>query len=386
MSGAATVPIEGACDARFAPVREAFAGNFAQHGEIGAAMTLFVGGRKVVDLWGGWADRARTRPWAEDTLVNFFSVGKAMTATCVLRLVQRGLLSFDAPVARWWPAFAAAGKEAITLRQLMSHRGGLPALRDPLPAGTMLDWGRMIRALEAQAPWWTPGADHGYHVNTFGYLLGEPVRRTAGMTLGTLLRQEIAGPLGANVHIGLPQSEHGRVAEFFYPQRAPAERTPAERAAPMPPAGDHALMRAHAYNNPPGVSGGAYVNTAAWRLAEIPSTNGHGSARGVAQVYRALLEGLIDPDILAEATAEHSYGQDLILERPSRFGLGYQLTQTERPLGPNPRAFGHFGAGGSLGFCDPDAGVAFGYVMNAMGPRWQNPCNKALIDAVYGSL
>lgn len=383
MSATASVPIEGVCNSKFAAVREAFAGNFTLHGEIGAAVTLFVGGRRVVDLWGGWADRARAQPWAEDTLVNFFSIGKAITATCVLRLVQRGLLDLDAPVARGWPEFGAAGKGEITLRQLMSHRAGLPAIGPPLlPAGTMVDWGRMAKALADQTPWWKPDKAHGYHVNTFGYLLGEPVRRAAGMTLGELLRQDIAGPLGADVHIGLPRSEHARVAEFCYALRPPA--APGEaRPAPKPPTTHEELMRACAYNNPPGISGGPWVNTEPWRLAEIPSTNGHGTARGVARVYLGLLQDLIDADLLAEATTEHSAGQDLILERPSRFGLGYQLTQAERPLGPNPKAFGHFGAGGSLGFCDADAEVAFGYVMNDMGPRWQNPRNKALIDAIY---
>jgi CubicO group peptidase (beta-lactamase class C family) len=385
MSAAESVLIEGACDARFAPVREAFAGNFAKHGEIGAAVALYVGGRKVVDLWGGHADQARTRPWTEETLVNFFSIGKAITATCVLYLVQRGLLDLDTPVTRWWPEFGAADKEGVTLRHVMSHRAGMPAVREPLPPGAMLDWDRMTKALASQAPWWTPGSGHGYHVNTFGYLLGEPVRRAAGKTLGTVLRQEIAGPLGADVHIGLPSLEHRRVAEFVYPQRA-APEDGAAPATPKLPTTDEEWMRAKTYNNPFGVSGGPYVNTEAWRLAEIPSTNGHGTARGVARVYQGLLEGLIVPDVLAEATREHSCGQDIILERPSRFGLGYQLTQEERPLGPNPRAFGHFGAGGSLGFCDPDAEAAFGYVMNHMGPRWQNPCNRALIDAIYRCL
>lgn len=387
MAAAATVPIAGTCDPKFAPVRDAFVGNFALHGEIGAAVTLFVGGRRAADLWGGWADRARTRPWQADTLVNFFSIGKAITATCVLRLVQRGQLDLDAPVALEWPEFAAAGKGDITLRELMSHRAGLPAIGLPmLPAGTMLDWDRMVERLAAQAPWWTPGDGHGYHVNTFGYLLGEPVRRVTGKTVGAVLREEIAGPLGADVHIGLPRSEHGRVAEFCHPLRpepAPGDPPP---PAPKPPTTHDELMRACTYGNPPGVSGGVYVNTEAWRLAEVPSTNGHGTARGVARVYQGLLEGLIDAALLAEATTEHSAGLDRILERPSRFGLGYQLTQAERPLGPNARAFGHFGAGGSLGFCDPDAGVAFAYVMNDMGPRWQNPRNRALIDAIYRCL
>src|SRR6185437_3882913 len=344
----------------------------------------FVDGRKVVDLWGGWADRARARPWAEDTLVNLFSIGKAIAATCVLRLVQRGQLELDAPVTRWWPEFGAAGKHEITLRQLMAHRAGLPAIGLPLlPAGTMLDWDLMVSRLAAQAPWWAPGDGHGYHVNTFGYLLGEPVRRVAGMTIGALLREEIAGPLGADVHFGLPLSEHGRVAEFCHPLPVPPAPGDPPRPPPKSPTTHEELMRACTYNNPPGVSGGVYVNTEGWRLAEIPSTNGHGAARGVARIYRGLLEGLIDADLLAEATTEHSAGLDRILERPSRFGLGYQLTQTERPLGPNPRAFGHFGAGGSLGFCDADAGVAFGYVMNDMGPRWQNPRNAALIETIY---
>lgn len=384
MTAAASVPIDGLCDPRFAAVRAAFADNFARHGEIGAAVTLFVGGRKVVDLWGGWADRAHTRPWAEDTLVNFFSIGKAITATCVLRLVQRGLLELDAPVTRWWPEFGAAGKDAITLRQLMSHCAGLPAIGLPVrPAGSMLDWGLMVDALAAQTPWWAPGDAHGYHVNTFGYLLGEPARRVTGLTLGALLREDIAGPLDADVHIGLPLSEHARVAEFCHavpPAPAPGAPPP---APPKLPTTHDGLMRACAYNNPPGIGGGGWVNTEAWRLGEIPSTNGHGTSRGVARVYRGLLEGLIEADLLAEATTEHAAGPDLILERPSRFGLGYQLTQTERPLGPNPNAFGHFGAGGSLGFCDPDSGVAFAYVMNDMGPRWQNPRNRGLIDAVY---
>jgi len=380
----APAPIAGTCDPRFAPVREAFAANFAQHGEIGAAVTLFVGGRKVADLWGGWADRARTRPWAEDTLVNVFSIGKAITATCVLRLVQRGQLDLDAPVTRWWPEFGAARKGAITLRQLMSHQAGLPGISPPLlPAGSMLDWDLMVDRLAAQAPWWTPGDGHGYHVNTFGYLLGEPVRRVTGETVGALLRKEITGPLGADVHIGLPLSEHARVAEFCHP--LPAAPAPGEPPPPGPPApaSQDELMRACTYNNPPGLSGGVYVNTEAWRAAEVPSTNGHGTARGVARVYQGLLDGLIEADVLAEATTEHSAGLDRILERPSRFGLGFQLTQAERPLGPNPRAFGHFGAGGSLGFCDQDAGVAFGYVMNDMGPRWQNPRNGGLLEAIY---
>jgi CubicO group peptidase (beta-lactamase class C family) len=385
MNVTSEIPLEGVYDPRFAAVRDAFRTNFAERGEPGAAVAIAVGGRVVVDLWGGWSDRARTRPWARDTIVNIFSVGKALSAICALRLVERGALNLDAPIADYWPAFAAADKETITLRQVLSHRAGLAALRDPLPDGAMLDWDRMTGALAREAPWWAPGSAHGYHVNTFGYLVGEIIRRVTGKTLGTILREEIAAPLNADVHIGLPESEHARVAEFLFPEG------PSSPPADM--SDDLQRMRWNAYWNPPGFSGRGWVNRPEWRVAEMPSTNGHGNARGIARVFAALVNwGAIDGirilenETLQSAIAEHSYGADLVLERPSRFGLGFQLTHAERKLGPNPRAFGHFGAGGSLGFCDPDAGVAFGYVTNDMGPRWQNPRNSALIEAVYASL
>lgn len=377
--------IDGHCDPQFSRLREAFAANFAERGEPGAAIALSVEGRVVADLWGGWADAARTKPWQRETLVNFFSVSKALCTICALRQVERGRVELDAPIATVWPEFAAAGKEAITLRHFLSHQSGLPSLRDPLPEGAMLDWQRMTMALAAQSPWWTPGTAHGYHVNTFGFLVGEVVRRVSGKSIGQVLRDEVASPLGADVHIGLPEHEHGRVAEFLWPEGAwPTQ---------PPPATDFDLMRWNAYWNPPGVSGSRWVNRREWRLAEIPSTNGHGTARGVARIYSALANGgeidgirILEENTLRCATTEHSNGEDLINQRPSRFGLGFQLTQPERPLGPNPGAFGHFGAGGSLGFCDPQTGVAFGYVTNDMGPRWQNPRNRALIDAIYASL
>ena len=377
--------IDGFCDPEFSALREAFAGNFTDRGEPGAAIALSIGGRVVADLWGGWSDGARTKPWQRETLVNFFSVSKALCAICALQQVESGKIDLDAPVARLWPEFAAAGKEDITLRHLLSHRSGLPALRDPLPEGAMLDWHAMTSALAAQAPWWAPGTAHGYHVNTFGFLIGEVVRRASGKTIGHVLRDEIALPLDADVHIGLPESEHRRAAEFLWPDGAwPTQ---------PPPVSDFDLMRWNAYWNPPGVSGARWVNRPEWRLAEIPSTNGHGTARGVARVYAALANGgeiggvrILERETLQLATTEQSSGEDLITQRPSRFGLGFQLTQIERPLGPNTGAFGHFGAGGSLGFCDPETGVAFGYITNVMGPRWQNPRNRALIDAIYASL
>jgi CubicO group peptidase (beta-lactamase class C family) len=378
-----TLPLDGFCDPRFAAVREAFRANFSERGEPGGAVAVSVGGRVVVDLWGGWRDSARNEPWQRETLVNFFSVSKALCTICALRLVEQGRLELDGPAAGVWLEFAAAGKDRVTLRHILTHQAGLPALREPLHAGAMLDWKLMTDALARTEPWWEPGTAHGYHVNTFGFLVGELVRRVSGRTIGTMLREDVALPLGADVHIGLPESEYGRVAEFLWPATTSQQVMPAEKDA----------MRWNAYWNPPGASGGGYVNTPEWRLAEIPSTNGHGNARGVARVYAALANGgeiggvrLLSRATLGAATTEQSCGFDLINQRPSRFGLGFQLTQPERPLGPNPHSFGHFGAGGSLGFCDPDTDMAFGYVTNDMGPRWQNPRNRALIDAVYASL
>jgi len=379
------IPIGGTCDPRFAPVREAFIGNFRERGEPGGAVALMVDGRLVCDLWGGFRDAARESPWARETLVNFFSVGKAFTALAALRLVERGLLDLDVPAHRFWPEFAQGSKQGITLRHILSHQAGLPALREALPDGAMLDWGRMTAALAAESPWWKPGDAHGYHVNTFGYLVGELVRRASGKSIGQILRDEVAGPLGADVHIGLPQTEHSRCAEFLWP-RVVIPR-------PDGPLDDIALMKWNTYWNPPGISGAGWVNSPEWRMAEIPSTNGHGTARGIARIYAALANGgaidgveILSPAMLAEATTEQSFGPDLILDRESRFALGFQLPQAERRLGPNDAAFGHFGAGGSLGFCDPAARVAFAYVTNDMGPRWQNPRNKALIAAIYESL
>ena len=301
-----------------------------------------------------------------------------MAAAVAARLREQGRIDPDGAVARFWPEFAAAGKEAVTVAQVLSHEAGLPAVRRRLPPGAMFDHEVMATALAAQEPWWEPGTAHGYHVNTFGFLVGELVRRVTGRTLGAVIAEDVAGPFEADIHLGLPASEDHRVAEFLWTGPTFDEAEPAGLE-------EHALMVHNAYANPGGLSGMGVVNTRAWRAAEIPSTNMHASARGVGRFYETLAAGrLVGPAALA--VRERVNGEDLVLGRPSRFGLGFQLTQPERPLGPNAGAFGHFGAGGSLGFCDPEAGLAFGYVMNAMGARWQNPRNRALIDAVYRSL
>jgi CubicO group peptidase (beta-lactamase class C family) len=373
--------VAGTCDARFAPVAEAFRENAAHRGELGAAVAVLVEGRPVVELWCGWADAGRSRAWQQDTLVNVFSVGKALTALCVLALVSRGSLDLDEPLARCWPEFGAEGKERITVRELLSHQSGLAAITRELPEGSLYDWDQVTRALAAQQPWWTPGSAHGYHVHTFGFLAGELVRRVAGERIGTFLRREIAQALAVELGYGLARSERHRRAEYVFDLEQGSRG--GQRAT------FDTQLRRRAYLNPPGATGIGTVNTPAWQDAELPSANLHAGALAIARVYDALIseaQPLIDPDVLKEATTQAVEGEDLVLRRPSRFGLGFQLTQPERPLGPNQRSFGHFGTGGSLGFADPEARVAFAYVMNRGGGQWQDPRNRALIDAVYESL
>ena len=387
-------PVQGRCEPRFARVRDALAEILASGAEVGAALAVHVGGRAVVDLWAGWADAARTRPWERDTLVNLYSIGKAVSAVCALRLVEAGRLDLDAPVARYWPEFAQAGKGDIPVRYVLTHQVALPAIARPLPSGAWRDWNLMTSALAAQAPWWEPGAGHGYHVNMQGFLIGEVVRRVTGMTYGTYLREHLAGPAGIDFFVGLTPALEARCAELV-PRPASAEDEALRKALSADPAtlSGLDLMRFNAYRNPPEVSGTGVVNTHAWRTAEVPSTNGHGNARAVARLYSALAgDGTLDgervlaPALIAEACRAHVHGDDIVLQRPTRFGLGFQLTMAERPLGPSPRAFGHFGAGGSLGFADPDAHVAFGYAMNQGRAGWQHKHVRHLIDLVYAAL
>jgi CubicO group peptidase (beta-lactamase class C family) len=386
--------VHGHCERGFAPVRDALAEILASGAEVGAAVAVCVDTRPVVDLWGGHADAARTRPWERDMLVNLYSVGKAVSAVCVLRLVEAGRLDLDAPVARYWPEFAQAGKGGIPVRYVLTHEVALPAVARPLPSGAWRHWDVMTAALAAQAPWWVPGAGHGYHVNTQGFLLGELVRRVTGTTYGAYLRESLAGPAGIDFFVGLTPALEARCAELV-PRPASAEDEALRKQLSVDPAtlSGLDLMRFNAYRNPPEVSGTGVVNTHAWRAAEVPSTNGHGNARAVARLYSALAgDGALDgvhvlaPELIAEACAPHVHGDDIVLQRPTRFGLGFQLTMAERPLGPNPRAFGHFGAGGSLGFADPDAHVAFGYAMNQGRAGWQHKHVRRLIDLVYAAL
>jgi CubicO group peptidase (beta-lactamase class C family) len=390
---AAVPDIFGSCDERFMPVREALADNFRERGELGAAVAVSVDGRPVVDVWAGWSDVARTRLWQRDTLVDVFSVGKGMAALCALILVERRQVDLDAPVSRYWPEFAAKGKAEVTVRMLLCHRAGVPAIRRSLPELAMYDWDLMASALAAEEPWWEPGVTHGYHVNTFGFLVGEVVRRVSGDSIGTFFRREVASRLDSDFHFGVGAEHDGRIAEYqFAHESSDSVRSDEERQL-LEGDEQRRFLLERVYMNPPGMSGLGTVNTRAWRAAEIPSANAHATARSVARIYSALACGgavdgveLLAFDTIEQAIAEASSGPDFVLGRRSRFGLGFQLTQSERPLGPGKRSFGHFGAGGSLGFADPDARLAFGYVMNRSGPRWQNARNRSLIDALYVSL
>ncbi|GGW39628.1 serine hydrolase domain-containing protein [Streptomyces xantholiticus] len=384
-----SINIEGRCDERFSAVRAAFEDNFHERGELGAAVTVLVGGEKVVDLWGGWADRGRTRPWQSDTLVNVWSTTKGPTALCAHVLADRGLLDLDAPVADYWPEFAAAGKKAVLVRHLLSHRAGLAGLREPHSLEELYDWELTCARLAATEPWWEPGTRSGYHAITYGHLVGEVVRRVSGQLPGEFLRQEITGPLGIDFTIGLPEAEAGRVAELVHPS-IPQSSEQAAAFAQLEPVALAALV------NP--VTGAAAANSAAWRAAEIPAANGHGTARAVASLYGVLAgRGQLDGHrVLTEQAVERlREGQgtcrDLVLgagfAHDTEVGLGLWLSGRNGSYGPNPKAVGHDGFGGSCGLSDPEAGIAMGYVMNRMGPHIaDDPRKMALVDAVYASL
>ena len=268
-------PITGHCDRRFTAVREEFARNFAERGEVGAAVCVLVDGTAVVDLAGGWTGATACGPWRLDTLVNFYSVGKAFVALLALQLVDAGLVALDDPIAEVWPEFAAAGKEAATLRHALCHRAGVPAIRAPLTDEDLWDWERMTGALAATEPWWEPGTRHAYHTNTYGHLIGEVVRRVSGERCGRRLAG-VTGPLGADVYVGVPAAERHRCADVIFHGSAGRDRVDDTLR------GD-ARMEMLSYFNPPGYSSMGLVNTEKWRGAEVPSTNGHGSARGVAR-------------------------------------------------------------------------------------------------------
>jgi CubicO group peptidase (beta-lactamase class C family) len=380
--------VHGRCDARFAAVRTAFAENFRERGELGAAVAVTVDGETVVDLWAGWADAARTRPWERDTLVNVWSTTKGPVALCAHLLADRGLLDLDAPVAAYWPEFAAAGKEKVLVRHLLSHRAGLPGPRVPHSLADLYDWEVTVARLAATEPWWEPGTRSGYHALTYGHLVGEVVRRVTGLLPGAFLAREVTGPLGIDFTVGLPEGEAGRAAELVH-----APDTSGERAAVFSQLTPPALA---SLANPP--VGAAEANSPAWRAAEIPAANGHGTARAVAALY-GIFAGqgsyggrrVLSPEAAERVREGQGACVDLVLGagfgRETELGLGLWLSGPHGSYGPNPRAFGHDGAGGSCGLADPEAGVSLGYVMNRMGTRIaDDPRKTALVEALYASL
>ena len=391
MSDAAVPAISGACDARFERVREAFTRNFAESGELGASVAVALEGEIVVDLWAGYVDRERTKPWERDTLVLVYSSTKGAVALAAHMLADRGLVDFEAPVADVWPEFAQAGKETLPLRYLLTHQAGLPAIDEELPLGAELEWDIMAGALSRQAPLWEPGEKMGYHAATFGWLVGEVIRRVDGRSVGTFIREEIAEPLGVEFLLGFGPEEDHRVSDLHLAQ-VPAEELPSLAAAALL---EPTSMAARAFNIAPrGPNKGR--NSRANRASEQPGSNGHSNARALATIYGALGNGgewqghrLLSEDAIRLAGTEQAQGRDLILQTPVRRTLGFMMPVAGIPDPRGENAFGHAGMGGSLGFCDPDVGLGFGYAMNQM---WTNtlaqddPRAAGLMQAVYESL
>lgn len=382
--------INGYAAPGFERVKDAFTANFEKHGEVGAAFCLYHRGKKVVDLWGGVADADSGRLWTEDSIALVFSSTKGATAICAHLLAQRGELDLDAPVARYWPEFAAGGKQDIPVRWLLSHRVGLPVFDKPLTIEEFLAWEPPVKALAAQSPVWEAGTAHGYHAGTYGWLVGEVIRRISGKSVGTFFADEVAGPLGLDFWIGLPESEESRVVPIIsvdlqegeMDQQAVTQRRRDLLEASRDP--DSLLNKAQTTTP-------LDPNTRDFHVAEIPAGNGITDARSLARMYASLIgdgvDGvrLLSDETVRKASTEESNGRDEVLQIATRFGLGFSLDQ-EGSLG-REGAFGHGGAGGSLGFADPEAGIGFGYVMNQMQlVAGDDPRTLTLIAAAHESL
>jgi CubicO group peptidase (beta-lactamase class C family) len=369
--------IQGTWESRFEGVASTLAASLDAGTDVGASVAVFLEGRPVVDIWGGFVDEARSAPWQADTLTNVWSTTKTMTFLCALMLADRGELDFYAPVSGYWPEFAAGGKERVQVRHLMSHTAGLAGWTEPLESEGLADWDRCTSMLAAQEPWWEPGTASGYHAVTQGFLIGEVVRRITGTTIGRWFAEEVAGPLGADFFIGLPESEDPRVSLVI----------------PPPPVDFGALdpsnTAVRALSNPP--LDGALPHNAWWRRAEIPAANGHGNARSVALI-QSIVAGqgeaggtrLLSAKGCAAIFDEQSNGTDLVLGMPYRFGMGYGLSSEMMPIGPRACFWG--GYGGSLIVMDQDTQLTVCYVMNRMESGLQGDLRGAniVLAAVMG--
>jgi len=371
--------ITGLCPDRFARVRETFEANFENNGELGARFSFAIDGEIVVDLMGGYADRKREVPFGPDTLTALFSTTKSVAALMVARLVDEGRLAYDQPVADVWPEFAQNGKAEVTVEQALSHQAGLSGFPDETDPALWFDWDATCAKLAAMAPLFPIGSASGYHPLTFGYIAGEIFRRVDGRTLGTALREDIAVPLGLDLWIGLPDSEHGRVADLMRPTALPqfGEINAAVTAAFLKP-----------WSSPGG------KGAAEWRRIEIPSANGHATAPALARLMGALASGgsldgrsILTPAGIKAATAQRIRGQDLVLPFEISWGAGFMRNEPNMFYGPTGEAFGHSGWGGSCAFADPTRGVSGAYVMNKQGNALiGDPRAVRLIEAAYASL
>jgi CubicO group peptidase (beta-lactamase class C family) len=348
----------GTCSARFDPLRELFAAKLESGEDLGASLAVNIDGEMVVDLWGGWADEARTAPWTENTIANVFSTTKTMTALAALVLVDRGDLDLDAPVAKYWPEFAARGKAGIKVRQLLSHTSGVSGWEQPITLEDLYDWDKSTALLAAQAPWWEPGTASGYHMLNYGHLIGEVIRRITGQRLGEFFAAHIAGPLGADFHIGLPLSEFHRVTNVVAP--------PAIPTVPVfdPTQLDPNSVAFKTWTNP--TMPLDYSSTEGWRRADIGAANGHGNARSAARLQSAVACGgevdgvrLLSPQTIDRIFEVQSNGIDLVIGAPNKWGVGYNLA-------PEGRVCFGAGTGGSLVAIDADRRITFAYVMNKM--------------------
>ncbi len=389
--------IHGVCDARFHGVREEFERNFAQRGEVGASVCVMIEGRTVVDLWGGVADRHTQRPWERDAISLVWSSTKGGTALCTHILIARGLLELDRLVASYWPEFGQAGKEDVTVRMLLDHQAGLPAIRQPLVASGLYDWDYMTGVLAAEPPFWEPGARQGYHATTFGHLVGEVVRRVSGQPFDQFFRDEVAGPLGLDFHIGLAEEHEPRVAPTIRADPPPPDE-PRSRFLTLMASDPDSIQALTVKNTGRRTVAGDYDSREAHR-AVLPSQGGITNARGLAGMYAPLALGdgqLVDADTLKQMSAVSSaVGVDATLLIGLRIALGFWKSSDNRQGQPGARdsmilseeAFGHPGMGGSLGFADPGAKMSFGYTMNKQGRGvCLNERGQSLVDAVYRAL
>lgn len=399
---AADVPtgrVQGQVAPKFQPVADAFVANFHQHEEIGASVCVLLDGEPVVDLWGGAADAATGRPWEKDTITLVFSNTKGAVAILAHHLAHLGKLDLFAPVSTYWPEFAANGKEAITVAMLLSHTSGLAGLDTPAPDGAFADWDLMTRLLAEAAPLWPPGTRQGYHAVTFGWLVGEVIRRITGMSVGQAFDAMIAKPLNAPFWIGLPEALEDRVAPVIQSPPGPGDVI---SDCAMQWLTNPQSIAAKAFVNAGGGMG-AQLNSRALRAAEVPGGNGMSNGRGLARIYAPLACGgrlhdvaLTDRAGLTRMRLGVAANQeDATLLVPTRFGLGFMLSMDNEREKPGRResailgedAFGHVGMGGSIGFADPDCGLSFGYAMNRMGPRvLLNERGQGVIDAAYRAM